>query len=308
MKHLFTLVAIAFFCTNIHAQNIGIGTKTPDSKLQIKAASSDSVALKVSVDSSTKLKLSSNGGLSVGTPETAPANGLRVKGKIVAGDSIQSAKAIYITTVSDSVVLRAGNTTIILSANGAVKINAAGGGGITIDGGTGDVTLKGANVNINTTNNTTISSNNVSITGASGGSFTTPGTLSLSGDLATALYSNHGEVNLKGLNVNTLADSLISLNSKKTLSLIAQGGAATVTASAGPLNLSGVSATLNSNSTTTVKGVNILVQSNGPTNIKGSTILLGNGSYQPAARQGDQVVAPNGAGQIISGSSIVLIQ
>ncbi len=193
MKCLATLFIAVFLCTNLIAQNIGIGTQSPDSKLHIKATSADSVPLKVSVDNNSKLKLANNGGLSVGTAESAPANGLRVKGKIIAEDSIQSVKPIYITSVSDSVVLQAGNTTIVLSANGAVKIKSAGGGGITIDGGTGDVTLKGANVNINTTNNTNITSgNNVAIASASAGSFLTNGSLSLSGDLATALYSNHG--------------------------------------------------------------------------------------------------------------------
>ena len=150
MKCIATLSTAVLLCTNAFTQNIGIGTQTPDSKLQIKAASSDSVALKVSIDNNSKLKLAYNGGLSIGTAESAPANGLRVKGKIVAEDSIQSVKPIYITSVSDSIVLQAGNTTIVLSANGAVKIKSSGGGGITIDGGTGDVTLKGANVNINT--------------------------------------------------------------------------------------------------------------------------------------------------------------
>ncbi len=147
------------------SQNVGVGTGVPDSKLHVAASSADSVALKVSIDNNTRLKVAANGGVSIGGSILPPANGLIVKGMIQPEDSIKTdMRPIYITSVNDSVVLQAGSTTIILSANGAVKIKASGNGGISIDGGTGDVSITGANVNIKSSTNTTIASQNGSTT------------------------------------------------------------------------------------------------------------------------------------------------
>lgn len=165
-KTLFT-AAFLFTVAFSYAQNTGVGTSSPDSKLHILSTSIDSVALKVSVDYSTKFKVASNGGTSVGSAATPPANGLLVQGKIDPQDTIKSTtKPIVITSVSDSVVLQAGTTTIVLSANGAVRIKANGPGGIPIDGAGGPVNITGVNVNIKAQNSLTLNSTTTTLQGS----------------------------------------------------------------------------------------------------------------------------------------------
>jgi hypothetical protein len=61
---------------------VGIGTTTPTSRFTINAASSP---LRVSVNGSTKLYMSSGGGLTVGSGSSAPTNGLYVAGNVGIG-------------------------------------------------------------------------------------------------------------------------------------------------------------------------------------------------------------------------------
>ncbi len=201
---------LSLFATISYAQNVGVSTSKPDSKLHVVATAADSVAFKVSIDNNTKMKVSSNGGVSIGDGSAAPVNGLLVKGQIQPEDSIKSAaKPIYITSVNDSVVLQAGNTTIILSANGAVRIKAAGGGGISIDAGNGDVNINGANINIASTNNTNIQSGlDASITAQSGTATLTAsnGSATISGNAGATLTSSSGSALVKGV-ISTLQGS-----------------------------------------------------------------------------------------------------
>lgn len=66
------------------SDNVGIGTTAPDCRLEVRSlAGSD--ALRVRVDTGTKLLLGSNGGLTVGVNSPAPANGLFVAGNVGLG-------------------------------------------------------------------------------------------------------------------------------------------------------------------------------------------------------------------------------
>src|SRR5215217_987738 len=65
---------------------IGIGTTSPSSRLHINAASGTS-PLKFQIAGTTKLYMSSSGGLSVGSGTAAPSNGLYVAGNVSIGIS-----------------------------------------------------------------------------------------------------------------------------------------------------------------------------------------------------------------------------
>ncbi len=147
-------------------------------------------------------------------------------------------------------------------------------------------------------------------------------------------------MNVKGYNVNTIADSIASIVGKKNLTLTAQSGNASLTATAGTVNVDGTTANITSDNSLLIKGtiatlqglsqvkvtaplatlegsslVNVkggaaIIQGTSQTSVTSPQIRIGTGSgnYVPAARQGDTVVAPAGAGTIVSGSSIVVIQ
>ncbi|WP_395374467.1 hypothetical protein [Marinicella sp. W31] len=62
--------------------NVGVGLTTPAGKFQIDSDASTSEALRVRIDSATKFYVDANGGSSVGTFSTPPADGLRVNGDV----------------------------------------------------------------------------------------------------------------------------------------------------------------------------------------------------------------------------------
>src|SRR4051812_36589642 len=62
----------------------GFGTTGPDSKVHINSASGQ-IPLRVQVNASTKFLAYSNGGVSIGSGSTPPANGLFVSGSVGIG-------------------------------------------------------------------------------------------------------------------------------------------------------------------------------------------------------------------------------
>jgi len=84
-------------------QNIGIGVIVPSDKLHINAATGED-ALRVQVNNLTKLRVWSNGGVSVGSP----VNGLYVNGSIQPQSGIETPAKMIIESTADSIVLKAG--------------------------------------------------------------------------------------------------------------------------------------------------------------------------------------------------------
>jgi hypothetical protein len=82
--------------------NVGIGTSNPLAKLHINSASGQN-GLRVQINGSTKLLVNSNGGVSVGSVSTPPANGLYVSGNIGVGTTAPSANIhiVYPTGVTN---------------------------------------------------------------------------------------------------------------------------------------------------------------------------------------------------------------
>jgi Chaperone of endosialidase/Secretion system C-terminal sorting domain len=76
---------------------VGIGTTAPGSQLQINAASGVS-PLKALINGSTKLYMSSGGGLSVGSGTGAPSNGLYVSGNVGIGTATPTKKLQVVGT------------------------------------------------------------------------------------------------------------------------------------------------------------------------------------------------------------------
>src|SRR5678815_298275 len=76
---------------NSAAGLVGIGTTSPTDKLHVNSPSGTN-PLRIQVNGSTKLRLSSGGGVSIGSSTTPPSNGLYVTGKVGIGTSAPEAK------------------------------------------------------------------------------------------------------------------------------------------------------------------------------------------------------------------------
>src|SRR4026207_1799983 len=79
-------LSLRFYTNNVQrmiinsaAGLVGIGTTTPTDKLHINSPSGTN-PLRVQVNSSTKFRVSSGGGVSIGSSTTPPSNGLYVSG------------------------------------------------------------------------------------------------------------------------------------------------------------------------------------------------------------------------------------
>lgn len=138
-------------------QNIGIGVTAPSDKLHINAATGED-ALRVQVNSLTKLRVWSNGGVSIGSPVTPPVNGLYVNGSIQPQSGMETAAKMIIESTADSIVLKAGGSVVIIAANGNITIRSGGsstlnieaGGSLAISAGAQLNLSAGAGININT--------------------------------------------------------------------------------------------------------------------------------------------------------------
>ena len=169
MRKIFLII---FICVSkpILAQNVGVGTTSPADKLHINSAVGQNPLL-VQVNGATKLRVNSNGGLSVGTATVPAPNGLIVAGEIEPQSAIRSAtNPIKIESSADSVEIVAGGNKIIIFASGGIKIITTGtGNGITIDAGSENLLLKGKNVDIQSSQTLTVqsgSNTNISATSA----------------------------------------------------------------------------------------------------------------------------------------------
>ena len=121
MKQIIFFFAINLFAKGLLAQNIGIGTTSPIDKVHINAATGTN-ALRVDINSINKLRVWSNGGTSIGTATTPPSNGLLVSGPINPQNGISTTAKLIVESTGDSIIMKAGNSQIILSANGNITI------------------------------------------------------------------------------------------------------------------------------------------------------------------------------------------
>lgn len=128
-------------------QNIGIGVTVPSDKLHINAATGED-ALRVQVNSLTKLRVWSNGGVSVGSPVIPPVNGLYVNGSIQPQNGMETAAKMIIESTADSIILKAGGSEIILAANGNITIRSGGSSTLNIEAGGSLAISAGAQLNL----------------------------------------------------------------------------------------------------------------------------------------------------------------
>lgn len=126
---------------------IGIGTNSPTDRLHINASPSED-ALRVQVNSSTKMRVWNNGGTSLGIASTPPANGLLVNGPIQPQNGIASPAKMVIESSADSIIVNAGGSQIIIAANGNITIKTTTSGSKIEIESAGELKLTGSNVNI----------------------------------------------------------------------------------------------------------------------------------------------------------------
>lgn len=104
------LISFFFAFSNlVLSQNVGIGTSAPSDALHIKSAASED-ALRVQVGSATKLRVLSNGGVTVGQNNESgtPANGLYVNGNTGLGASFPQDKLVVDGNINVMGELKAG--------------------------------------------------------------------------------------------------------------------------------------------------------------------------------------------------------
>jgi hypothetical protein len=94
----------------VHAQLVGIGTETPNSKLQINSEVGTN-PLRVQINRLTKLLVHNNGGVSIGINETPPPEGLYVEG--IVGIGVESPAATLHVKSDQSVNLSSGGGFIV---------------------------------------------------------------------------------------------------------------------------------------------------------------------------------------------------
>ncbi|UEG50083.1 hypothetical protein LK994_01160 [Ferruginibacter lapsinanis] len=201
MKNLIAICSLLFvLIITVHAQNVGIGTASPSDKLHINAASGTNPLL-IQVQSVNKLRVNSNGGTTIGSSVTPPADGLYVAGVMNPfGGIASSTNAINIQSTNDSVEIQAGTNRIVVFANGGIKIVTTGNtGGITIDAGTGNLVLKGNVITMNALTDMNLSSNK---------------NILLSSSVATTIQSS--TISVLGTALTKINGGLITLNNGGT--------------------------------------------------------------------------------------------
>ncbi len=310
----------------LHSQNVGIGTVSPTDKLHINGVAGSNPLL-VQINSVNKLRVNSNGGTSIGSAVTPPANGLYVGGSMNPAGGIRSTtNPISIQSSNDSVEIMAGNNRIVISANGGIRIiTSNGSNGITIDAGTGDLNLKGNNVNITATNNCTTKANKLFTTSTDSTYFST-----INGDIALYSARNTDITSALNLSVTSGANAVINTGAAMAVTTGANlnfttGGATDINSSgslaistSNTMNLSvnnsytlqtGGAININPGTTYDLNGIgNVTIRSFSTSRLNGALVLLNNGT-KPAARVSDptQTLYTNGVGTITAGSATVLI-
>jgi len=327
MKQIVCFFLLPFIVINVvKAQNVGIGMASPTDKLQVNSAAATNPLL-IQINSVNKLRVNSNGGTSIGAAVVAPANGLYVAGVTnPVGGIRSSSNPISIQSNNDSVEIIAGNNKIVIAANGGIRIVTANGtNGITIDAGTGDLNLKGNNINITAANKCTTKANKLFTVSTDSTYFST-----INGHIALYAAKNTDVTSALNLSFNTGISSTITTGAAMSVTSggavdILSGGNATITSS-GNLGMSannnmnvtvGTNYTLSSGSAMAISAGtgydlsaqgNLSMQSFSTARLRGSLLILNNGTL-PAARVNDptQTLFTNGVGIITAGSSTVLI-
>ena len=173
MKKIIFYLSVSLFAKNLAAQNVGIGTAAPTDKLHINAATGTN-PLKVDINNVSKLRVSSNGGTSIGAATTPPANGLLVSGSINPQSGISTNAKLVVQSTGDSIIMQAGNSQVILASNGNITIKSAPGAQININAG-GNINLIGSasvtvsaatSLNLSSSASMLLSSPNITITAA----------------------------------------------------------------------------------------------------------------------------------------------
>jgi hypothetical protein len=126
--------------------NVGIGTNSPTDRFHINTGAGED-ALRVQINSSTKLRVWSNGGTSLGIASTPPANGLLVNGPIQPQDGILTPSKLIVESSGDSIILKAGTSEVIVADNGNIVIRNAAGSKIEMLS-NGNIQMNGANITI----------------------------------------------------------------------------------------------------------------------------------------------------------------
>lgn len=320
---LFLLLIIA--ANVLNAQNVGIGTATPTDKLHINSATGANPLL-VQVNAVNKFRVNANGGTSIGSAAAAPANGLYVAGVTNPFGGIRSsANPISIQSNNDSVEIIAGQNKIVVAANGGIRIISGGTNGITIDAGTGDLNLKGKNINITATNTCTTKANKLFSVSTDSTYYST-----INGNIALHAAKNTDITSSLNLTVTTGVSSIITTGAAMSISTganmdITNGGTTSITSgrklsivvddnmdlsvSKGFVITTGLAM-----NTTTGAGYSVdaaadlSMKSSTVSRINGSLVVLNNGT-KPAARATDPTLTlyTNGIGTITAGSNTVLI-
>lgn len=327
MKKIYCFFLLSVIAINlVKAQNVGIGTAAPTDKLHVNGASAANPLL-IQINSVNKLRVNANGGTTIGSAVVAPANGLYVAGVTNPVGGIRSAaNPISIESSNDSVEIMAGQNKIVIFANGGIRIIAANGtSGITIDAGSGDLNLKGSNINITATNTcitranklftvssdstyfSTINGNialhaakNTDITSGLNLSVTTGVLSTITTGAALAITTGTNMDISTGGNTNIYSEGKLGISTNNSMSLLAAANYTLSTGSSMTIT-AGVNYSLNASGDLTLK-------SSGTSRLNGSLVLLNNGA-RPAARLNDitQTLFTNGQGIISTGSSTVLI-
>lgn len=327
MRKISGLFLLLIVATNVlNAQNVGIGTATPTDKLHINSATGANPFL-IQVNAVNKLRVNANGGVTIGSAAAAPADGLYVAGATnPLGGIRSSANPISIQSNNDSVEIIAGQNKIVVAANGGIRIIGGGGtNGITIDAGTGDLNLKGKNINITATNTCTTQANKLFSVSTDSTYFST-----INGNIALYAAKNTDITSALNLTVTTGVSSIITTGAAMSVSTganmdITNGGTTSITSGKKlsivvddnmdlSVSKSFVTTTGLAMSTSTGTGYSVdaaadlSLKSSTVSRINGSLVILNNGT-KAAARATDPTLTlyTNGVGTITAGSNTVLI-
>jgi hypothetical protein len=153
MKQFIFAAILIIFVDIVVAQtgNVGIGTATPTDKLHINSPVNED-PLRVQVNSTTTLRVWANGGTSIGSLSTPPANGLLIQGTLQPQNNIVTTGKMIIESTADSLIINAGGSQVIVAANGNITIRSGANAKIDIEA-EGALNLSGSAVNIQANTN-----------------------------------------------------------------------------------------------------------------------------------------------------------
>jgi uncharacterized membrane protein YwzB len=168
MKKFIYCIFLISISLTAQSQNVGVNTDDPQATLHVKGSGATDPFM-VEYGDSIKVKTFQNGGTSVGSGTIPPENGLYVKGTLQPDSGIITPKKLIIESVGNSITMKAGQSTVVIDANGNITITTHNGitapaniviqsdGNLNLSGNT--LNLTGNLVNINATTALTIKSN-----------------------------------------------------------------------------------------------------------------------------------------------------